>query len=169
MSLIRHVPPSHFSRIPSDRSELLIHHPAPGLPRRPPLLVFPAYDRTPDGKWGVHYHLVLEACCILANNGEGYISSTPNSQGRVSGTTSILKAGCYYYVVPDKMDPPYPVVPSFDAWSFPSKIPTRWSDAFNTDVPVPGSVTPAAYGTAAMALRVTERDKACILTKYSAG
>lgn len=105
----------------------------------------------------------------MANNEKGYISSTPNLQGRVSDTTSVLKAGCYYYVVPHKIDPPYPVVASFDAWSFPSKIPTRWSDALDTDIPVPELTTPAVYGTSTMALRVKERDKACILTGYIPG
>ena len=163
-----HLPPLTPSAVLRNPPSVDIYHPAPG-PERPPFFTSPAYDRTPDGKWGVYYDVVFEACAIKANNKPGYISTTRDAQGRVSAATRIIEPGQYYYVVPDMMDAAYPVVPSFDAWTFPSPIPARWVDAFNANIPVPDAGTLTAFGTTAMANQVKGRDGACLLTRYTTG
>ena len=165
----RHHPPSSPETVPENPGEVAVHHPAPQTRFRAALVTFTAYDPTPDGKWGVNYELVLEACCIKANNEDGYLSTTPGPDGRVPNDTKVLEAGRYYYVVPD--DALYPVVPTFDAWRFPFTIPARWRNAFTgssskreTNVDYSSLCSPLA-----MATQVTMRDRACILTGYNTG
>ena len=160
-----HHPPHTPSAVSSSPPSVDVYHPA-----APQSLLFTlcAYDSAPTGKWGVYYDLVLEACSIKANNKPGHISTTRGAEGRVSATTRVLEAGDYYYIVEDTCTP-YPVVPSFDAWTFPSTIPARWFDAFPANIPKPSVGTPTAYGTPAMADDVMRRDKVCLLTEYDTG
>lgn len=133
-----------------------------------PLILFPAYDRLSGGPWGVCFPVVLEAASIIANNQDGYISTTRGPEGRVPNT-AILEAGHYFFIVADAVGP-YPVIHSFSAWHFPGAAPSRWVNAMNPNIPPQTGPAPASqYESAQMATRLGMRDDACLLTGISIG
>lgn len=97
----------------------------PGYSPAEDLLCFPAYDNTP-ALWGYSHLLVLDACRIIANNRDGFVSTTPHRSDRVPADEHTLAAGVYYYFLGDDSDPPYPVNACFDTWSFPDTLPAHW-------------------------------------------
>ena len=99
----------------------------PGYALAEDLLCFPAYDGTSvPGLWGCSHLLVLDACRIIANNRDGFLSKTPRRSGRISTGERTLTASVYYYFLDDDRDAQYPVNARFDTWSFPDRLPTHW-------------------------------------------
>ncbi|KAI0071911.1 hypothetical protein K474DRAFT_1712070 [Panus rudis PR-1116 ss-1] len=89
------------------------------------LLSLPAYDSF-QGRGGISHRLVREACSILANNNDGFLTADREGNQLVPNDDAILAAGEYYYRC-NLADPLYPVVTDFAAWTFPREIPASWT------------------------------------------
>jgi hypothetical protein len=103
-------------------------HPANGLP----FLVLPEYDlisRSPL-KFGIHHQTAITACCILACNESGYLStSRERDSGRVDdGLDAIIPIGDYFYHLDNPgSDTLYPICIDFATWKFPhNALPLSW-------------------------------------------
>ncbi|KAG8630656.1 hypothetical protein KVT40_002275 [Elsinoe batatas] len=134
--------------IPSGRpktqvSSVQVQH--PGYAGINILLRLPAVDSTAspadDGRvvCGIHHPTLHTACAIVADNRfDGYLSTRKQSDspGRIDREEQgVIPAGVYYYHVPrtgtgrEEESGPYPVVPSFDDWSFPDgPLPPIWTE-----------------------------------------
>lgn len=136
------------------------------------LLILPTLD-----SGGVHHETARVACAILADcRWDGYFSETPNGpQFGDTNADTILTASSYYFCVgtgePQTDEPthiplcsllinesgstePYPVVPSFDHFIFPSNLPPSWS-ASSAPVELPTSE------------QVPSRDQTCRVTNWA--
>ncbi|KAI4859226.1 hypothetical protein F4820DRAFT_440440 [Hypoxylon rubiginosum] len=108
-----------------------IYH--PGYPNLPPLLSLHGSDGG-----GVHYSVAYYACCIIAGNvwddDEGrngdtnvpYLSTSRDGPPIAVPSDDILREKEYYFYVSKDQGDRYPVVPSFDYWVFPDKMPKPW-------------------------------------------
>ncbi|KAK2736636.1 hypothetical protein FQN55_001582 [Onygenales sp. PD_40] len=110
------------------------------------LLVFPAFD-----SGGVHHETARVACAILANcRWDGYLSTIRNGPRLTLGVDGVLTDPIYYFCVDEESD--YPVIPSFEHFRFPSRLPDSWS----SDVSAP--IQPATSD------RISDRDQTCRIT-----
>ncbi|KAI0108336.1 hypothetical protein F4814DRAFT_427591 [Daldinia grandis] len=111
---------------------------------------------------GAQYLMVYYACCIIADNcmrnDEGrdhtisnspFLSTTRKAEDRITvPENNIIKAGDYFFIIPDtESDKPsprgqhYPIIPTFDDWLLPEKIPRPWCQV---EVPLhPDNISPA--------------------------
>ncbi|KAI8961124.1 hypothetical protein F5Y11DRAFT_348877 [Daldinia sp. FL1419] len=134
-------PPS-YTQLPNSSLEtklqslIKIYH--PGYTPPAPLIVLRAFD---DGK--LLYNMVYIACCIILGNvwtdDEGYdtsnttgpflsLSSEPGNT-RFIPQDSMIPAGTYYLHYPGyRKRRPYPIVPHFNHWKFPDKLPKSWEE-----------------------------------------
>lgn len=81
-------PPAYvsFTATPEDCSAVYICHPTftGQYGEDISFLSLAAYDSDPaHGTWGIHHRTTLDACCIVANNAHGYLSTTCDGTGRV--------------------------------------------------------------------------------------
>ncbi|KAK3045976.1 hypothetical protein LTR09_012502 [Extremus antarcticus] len=129
------------------------------------LLEFDAVDADEDGRPGVVYAVVHTSAAIVANNEfEGWLSTSKSGDvGRVElAAGDVLVAGVYFFHVPTFGDynatsgvvdlDPYPVVPSFRHWCFPSHLPEGWSSA--------------GIGVLRSHQDVRARDESCLVTRH---
>lgn len=161
---------------PPSRRQIVFSHPCAPATSRPTdvagFLVFQAYDFTPGNPVpGVYHQTALDACCIIANNEAGYLSTTRNKAGKVPLSVSVLTDSLYFYIVEGKSTPDtaYPVVKTFDAWTFPSKIPRHWSDAMPPPTRTFKQITKSSMDETFMACRVMDRDAACVMSGFTLG
>ncbi|KAE8154257.1 hypothetical protein BDV25DRAFT_136181 [Aspergillus avenaceus] len=127
------------------------------------LLILPGLDH-PEG--GIYHRAALWSCGIIANNQfNSYLSE--DREGHVRVTTpldGILRKRSYYFQVQDEHSHPYPIVPSFETWSFPhGKLPADWK----FDIPDDPSHPISRQSTLAGA--VLSRDLRCRLTNHIEG
>ena len=79
---------------------------------------------------GVHHQTALDACRIIANNQDGFLSCSPSRSGRVPLSEVLLTDPMYWYFLADESAPAaYPIVNEFRAWAFPASIPEHWTAA----------------------------------------
>ena len=166
-----HQPPEVFQAVPHRAKPILFFHPAFDSEE---LFVLGALDLVSPDSWGVYHRTALDACQIIANNEHGYLSTTRDASGRVddSETVKVLSGRKYFYIVECKSTPDtaYPIVKSFDAWTFPGTIPSHWSSVVDpVEIPSPLWPTPEGFTPMHMAMEVMNRDKRCILTGYDSG
>ena len=140
------------------------HYLAPSVCPPLPLITLGGYDCCPaatDGtpaRFGVSHALALDACRIIAGNKDGILFTTADGQHPVEQNESVLTLFDYYYCLNDVHDShPYPIVTTFEAWSFPTTIPEYWKVFQSPDRPTMGS-------SLVMTTLVMFRDKACVLT-----
>jgi hypothetical protein len=107
---------------PSSPAVVNLCHPANGLA----FLALPAYDLFCQSplQFGIH-HETLTACCIIAYNKPGYLSTSRN---RGAALDSIIPAaGEYYYHLNDPSDRFYSICCNFNAWKFShGHLPPSW-------------------------------------------
>ncbi|TRM55805.1 hypothetical protein BD626DRAFT_522298 [Schizophyllum amplum] len=152
--------PDYF--LPLIPESVAIYHPVQTLSF---FLSFPKYDQTADGAYGVNHRVVLDACCIVAQNTPGFLSTTSDPAQRVDRQTEALVGAAYHYFVVDSNhnlcnDQNYRLVSCFRDWTFPANIPAHWSHA---------KVLRARFSTASdgkMSELVKDDDQACIVTGY---
>ncbi|KAI0069565.1 hypothetical protein K474DRAFT_485043 [Panus rudis PR-1116 ss-1] len=125
------------------------------------LLSLPAYDSF-QGRGGISHRLVREACSILANNNDGFLTADREGNQLVPNDDAILAAGEYYYRC-NLADPLYPVVTDFAAWTFPREIPASWTSRSTQER---AQRLHFARSRSAMSDTVKSLDGGCIVTKY---
>lgn len=79
-----------------NRFQVEVHHPGYS-PTDSLLFTFYAWDH-PNG--GLHFNFVYCACLVIADNQEGYLSSSSGGAPIDAQPDSLLRAGKYYYHVP---------------------------------------------------------------------
>ena len=83
----------------------------------------PPTDGTPPC-FGVSHALALDACHIIAGNKDGMLSTTADGQHPVEQNEAVLTLSDYYYCLNEvNASRPYPLVTTFQPWSFPTTIP----------------------------------------------
>ena len=121
---IRHhhrIPPT----LPTPARRIFIKH--PGYSPSPDLLWLYAYDKVPGTElWGCSHRIALDACRIITNNRDGFLSTTPQRQDKIPDNDLTLTADVYYYFIAAPDEPDYPVVANFTAWRFPEILPEHW-------------------------------------------
>lgn len=125
------------------------HEPVPGMP----------------GVYGIHHQTALDACRIIANNEDGFLSRTQDRTGRVPASEVLLCERAYWYHLTDESRASrYPIVDDFDAWTFPhGAVPPHWAAAHTRTYDVRASA--AASG---LSERIKALDRCCIVTGYGA-
>ncbi|KAF4547053.1 Hypothetical protein D9617_64g101360 [Elsinoe fawcettii] len=148
MDSIRPAPKIPRRRLTPQLPSVEVQH--PGYTEINILLRLPAVDntafQTEDGSCvrGIHHPTLHAACAIVADNRfDGYLSKQkqPGSEGMIRREEQgVIPAGIYYFHVigtsAEEESGPYPVVPSFDDWSFPHEhLPRDWKglDAAQAD------------------------------------
>ncbi|TFK92370.1 hypothetical protein K466DRAFT_659353 [Polyporus arcularius HHB13444] len=148
----------------------------PGYEERYLLLQLPALDPvdTPNGEpqmGGVDLRLALDACRVLTNNREGFLSESRNGDNpvQVSGSEELLVQSQYYYHLAGHLGSmyKYPVVTAFAAWTLPTSIPEHWA---HDETAVARSALQERFGrpASAMSTAVKNFDGGCVLTKFLA-
>lgn len=140
-----------------------IRHPAYDSPNT--LLELDAVDTDEQGRHGVLFAMAHTSAAIVANNEfQGWLSTTKKGDlGRVQlAAGDLLAPGDYYFHVsnsgeasaaPDAPDlSPYPVVPNFRQWRFPSQLPDFWMQA--------------VIGASRFPQDVRARDESCLITRH---
>ena len=116
----------------------------------------PTDDTTP--RFGVSHALALDACPIIAGNKDEFLSTTADGQNPVEQNEAVLTlSDCYYCLNDANASRPYPIVTTFEAWSFPTTIPEHWKVFQSPDRPTMGP-------SSVITTLVMFRDKACVLT-----
>jgi hypothetical protein len=119
---------------PSWPAFVCLHHPANGLT----FITLPAYDLFSlfPLQFGIHHRTAVTACCILACNNPGYLStSRDRDSGRVNNDLeAIILAGKYYYHLDTPgRDALYPICRDFATWKFPHRaFPSSWNPKEST-------------------------------------
>jgi hypothetical protein len=179
----------------SDSHRINIRHPA-YAPDDDILLTLDALDHC---EGGIHHGFALGMCAIIADNCDGYLTSTRYGDRIEAGFDDVLKAGRdYYYHVPhpgkcsigrrfgrassvtsakavepiDQIDHntiPYkwPVVPTFQDWKFPNRMPevwTRWRGSSRPQTLPSGTASQSNYTTL-----VRARDFSCRISQHYTG
>ncbi|RDX42470.1 hypothetical protein OH76DRAFT_1422516 [Lentinus brumalis] len=150
----------------------------PGYEERCILLQLPALDPvdTPKGepqRGGVNLRLALDACRVLTNNCEGFLSESRNGDNPVQVSESadweLLVQSQYYYHLAGHLGSmyKYPVVTAFAAWTLPTSIPEHWA---RDETAVARSALQERFGrpASAMSTAVKVFDGGCVLTKFLA-
>ncbi|KAK7038177.1 hypothetical protein R3P38DRAFT_2904837 [Favolaschia claudopus] len=145
----------------ASRNNVVVTHPGYEPPRV--MLTLVAFQ-APSGIYGVPFHVVLDACCIVAKNREGTLREE-NSATDISienTATPILLPGFYTYHVLEG-ERQYPICTSFNAWSPPRQVPPHWN------FPAMGVAADAAEYTSAssdISTKVKMLDGQCALTGH---
>ena len=75
----------------------------------------------------MHHQTALDACRIIANNQDGFLSRNESRAGRVTLDEVLLTDDTYWYFLADESAlAAYPIVNDFRAWTFPAAIPEHW-------------------------------------------
>lgn len=167
MPSITHDIRQHFRAphtLPAPARRIIIKHPGySSLPSD--LLWFPAYDLDPGTQqMGCSHRVVLDACYVIANNRDGFLSTTPQRLGRVPDSDLMLAADVYYYFISDP-ETDYPVVAEFIAWRFPDILPDHWSAAATPGL----AFRSDGVSDSAMSSVVKTLDGACVLSGFEQG
>ena len=100
-----------------------------------PLITLSGYDRCPsttDGTppcFGVSHALAVDACRIIAGNKDGVLSTTADGQHPVERNEAVPTLSDYYYCLNDaNASHLYPIVTTFEAWTFPTTITPHWQN-----------------------------------------
>jgi len=139
-----------------------LYHPANGLP----FLTLPAYDLLSRStlKFGIHHRTAVTACCILAFNKPGCLStSRDGDSGRVVyDLDAIIPSGKYFYHLDNpESNPLYPICHDFATWDFPhSTFPSSWQPA---ESPLPSYVS---LNWTTHSQRIKDRDEACLVSGW---
>jgi hypothetical protein len=116
-------PYTHPDSPPSSPAVVSLCHPANGLA----FLALPAYDLFCQSplQFGIHHETLVTACCIIAYNKPGYLSTSRN---RGAALDSIIPAaGEYYYHLNDPSDRFYSICCNFNTWKFShGHLPPSW-------------------------------------------
>ncbi|EGP82353.1 uncharacterized protein MYCGRDRAFT_111745 [Zymoseptoria tritici IPO323] len=127
-------------------------------------------------RYGIQYQLVHAACAIVAGNRfDGVISRQKdwdNDHSLPLDPAALLPTGDYYFHVPNErqpllgtenpvlnLNPPYPVVPNFRSWSFPTD---QFRDSPALRAWTSTTIAPASDGDQS----AKERDVSCRLTHH---
>ena len=155
----RVIPTCSRSYVSSSKTVCILH---PGYSRYKTLLQIesaPTED-DPDGPSAIHHQTVLDACRIIAQNRDGFLSAARELSGRVALDTVWLTGANYWYFLHDAaQDERYPIVDDFLAWPFPEDVPAHWAAAHQYERP---RYCPSASG---MSAAVKADDKECIVSK----
>ncbi|KAH9935658.1 uncharacterized protein B0H18DRAFT_419849 [Fomitopsis serialis] len=147
--------------LPSSARMVTIMH--PGYTPLQDLLMLPAYDPAPAPElWGCSHRLALDACRIIANNRDGFLSTTLDGRDHVPDSEPTLTADVYYYFLLGDHDPEYAVVSEFAAWRFPDTLPAHWLSARQDR----RHLSRFFASESAMSDRVRDMDGACILSGF---
>ncbi len=125
----------------------------------------PAFDSL-AGQFGVNRSIVEDACRIITNNQDGFLTTDHQGSAPVPNVDSLLRPGKYYYHLVRSAGPTkYPVVAHFASWVFPKTPPTHWSRVRTAEESA--ACLEWARSAGAMSDAVKDFDKCCIVTKYS--
>ncbi|EPS93925.1 hypothetical protein FOMPIDRAFT_1055533 [Fomitopsis schrenkii] len=145
--------------LPTVVRTITIKHPGYTPPHD--LIRFPAYDAVHGTElWGCNHRFVLDACRIIANNRDGFLSTVPQRHGRVPDSDVTLAADVYFYFTLDPHETDYPIVADFLAWRFPDALPDHWPR------PALRSLQRFRVSESAMSTQVKSIDGACILSGF---
>ncbi len=159
--------PGHRKVVNVARGFVTVIHPGRPLvfPRGRLLLDLPAFDsrQLASGRvYGVLHSLVMDACRILVNNQDLYLTTDIAGQQRCPTVPehTLLYAGDYYlFRAGGSIGDDYPVVTDCNAWTFPLELPSSWAIH-----------TPVSYelcSLSAMINAVKNYDgKFCIVTRF---
>lgn len=115
-----------------------IHFHHPGYSRCVAMFRLPAYDMPvnatvqPVTLRGIHHRTALDACCIVCCNLTGFLSPIKIDRDDYTPPTrpvdAVLMENDYWYYPSgwDRRAEPYPVVPNFENWFYPSAPPAHW-------------------------------------------
>ena len=79
-------------------------------------------------RFGIDHTLALDACRIISGNKDGFLSESCEKEGYVGPNEAVPTKPNYYYFRDDyNASDPYPIVTTFEAWSFPDALPPHWS------------------------------------------
>ncbi|KAL1616272.1 hypothetical protein SLS56_011485 [Neofusicoccum ribis] len=135
---------------PSHR--ILVRHPH-YAPSASLLLLLHAPDH-PDG--GIHHETLRVWCAAIADNRfDGCLSDTRDGPETDTPRDHVLRCREYFFLVPgSSLEHPYPVVPAFSHWRFPTKLPSDWRA-----LPIAGERLAPAHSSASD--HILERDVSC--------
>ncbi|KAK7693676.1 hypothetical protein QCA50_003246 [Cerrena zonata] len=163
-------PPINQNTLPNWPRNIDIKHPYYNPPLS--LICFSAYDVDPNStdeprRFGVDHRVALDACRILANNRDGFLSRVSRRNdltARLTLDEMVLTESIYYYFLDDESAADYPIVNNFLAWTFPAgHIPTHWLQTR----PRQSEDLRQSYWTI-MSDAVIYRDGRCCLTSFKA-
>ncbi|KAK0441070.1 hypothetical protein EV421DRAFT_1813811 [Armillaria borealis] len=148
----------------SDRvNQIAIYHPV----RRGPLLAFGRRQKVIENgqeRLGIRHWFVLDACLVVA--GKGFLSSTPDSTGRVDiAETGFLTGREYWYFLNDAAaDPDYPICNNFLDWKplTREEVPQRWLAIDEPDRPTSDPPLESSFSDISIWLQAT--DKYCAIS-----
>ncbi|RPD53584.1 hypothetical protein L226DRAFT_571962 [Lentinus tigrinus ALCF2SS1-7] len=84
-------------------------------------------DPSVTGTGGVNHRLVLDACRVITNNNDGYLTTDIDGAERVLATTITLPCGIYFLHLENLSTRAcYKIVANFAAWEFPESLPDHW-------------------------------------------
>lgn len=145
--------PSTAPGFPSQPRYVHFHH--PGYTRPVAMFRLAAYDLPSHDQSvkqaaqsatirGIHHGTALDACCIVACSLPGFLSSIKLDQDDytppITPVDAVLTESDYWYYPTgwDQRAPPYPVVPNFENWRYPSTPPPDWAQMIVTNTPSQG-------------------------------
>ncbi|KAK0495660.1 hypothetical protein EDD18DRAFT_1463487 [Armillaria luteobubalina] len=153
---------SHDPRPPLEpRSDLAnqiaIYHPV----RQGPLLAFGRRQKVIENsqeRLGIRHWFVLDACLVVA--GKGFLSSTPDSTGRVDiAESGFLTGREYWYFLSDAAaDPDYRICNNFLEWKplTREEVPQRWFAIDERDGPTTVAPLLATSSDISLFLKITD-------------
>ena len=145
--------------------EILLCH--PGYEFLAPFLGLPVIDldSSDPPRHGILHRVALDACRIVANNEDGFLSRTKDRSGQVPTTTIVLCERIYWYF-PHNMalEEQYPIVTDFRAWRFPQQLPGPWSAARPASETYTGGQS--RYALSDMSNAVKDSDRCCVITGF---
>ncbi|KAK0216946.1 hypothetical protein IW262DRAFT_1484023 [Armillaria fumosa] len=138
-------------------NQIAIYHPV----RQGPLLAFGCRQKVIENgqeRLGIRHWFVLDACLVVA--GKGFLSSTPDSTGRVDiAESGFLTGREYWYFLSDAAsDPDYPVCNNFLEWKpLPrEEVPQRWLAIDERDAPTTVAPLEATFSDISLVLKITD-------------
>lgn len=136
----------------------------PGYPEETVLLRLETVPTGPnlDGTFALHHQTVLDACRIIANNHDGFLSTSCDRSGRVPQESTLLTGTVYWYFLDETQPALYPIVDNFVAWSFPHAVPNHWASAHQNQAMIYPSTA------SEMSTVVKTEDKKCIVSQVGA-
>ncbi|PVH98616.1 hypothetical protein DM02DRAFT_530748, partial [Periconia macrospinosa] len=168
------VPP----RVGGSRRQILFRHPGYHDSNNVLLKLF-APDLRPSSRGqGLYAGYALQACgIIVGNRWDGWLSETKDHDpsARVD-SGSVLDKNSYYFHLPSsssdsdasRLDPPYPIVPTFREWGFPhDHLPDLWQQASSVDSDF--AAPEQSYATSNLTLALQARDVSCRITGCKEG
>jgi hypothetical protein len=106
-------------QIPKVPGFIRVYHPGYAWPLL--LCVLPAYDQTKDdARFGVAHRLALDACYVIADNREGYITGANGVSIDLEASTLLYPGQDYYYYVENPASNAalqYLIVNEFEDWT----------------------------------------------------